>query len=77
MMQTKVRVQIAVIFGSVAILLAFLAGYMSGHDAANDDFTIIWFPVIVSLVLNAIAPMIADSNIKHRKAQEAEDEVLM
>jgi len=67
MMQTKVRVQVAIIFGAVAVLLAYVSGRI---DVAKGGFTISWTSIAVCLFLIIIAPIIADSNIKHRKEQE-------
>lgn len=66
-MQTKVRVQIAMIFGATAVLLAYIAGRI---DVVKIDFSISWTLISVSVFLILIAPIIADSNIKHRKEQE-------
>ena len=67
MIHTKVRVQIAIIFGAAAVLLAYITGRI---DAVKGDFSISWTLIAVSVFLILIAPIIADSNIKHRKEQE-------
>lgn len=70
MVHTRVRVQIAMIFGAAAVLLAYMAGRI---DVAKGGFTVGWSSIAVCLFLIIIAPIIADSNIKHRKEQEPDD----
>lgn len=65
MMQTKVRVQVAIIFGAVAVLLAYIMGRIDGMRES-----ISWPSLALCLLLIIIAPLIAESNIRHRAKAE-------
>ena len=67
MVQTKVRVQVAIIFGAAAVLLAYIAGRI---DVVKGEFAFSWALLAVPMFLIIIAPIIADSNIKHRAKEE-------
>lgn len=67
---TPTRVLIAIIFGAAAILLAYIVGRI---DASHGGFSVSWTSIAICLILIIVAPIIAESNIKHREKQRSED----